>query len=86
MVCKPARSSSATKGVVFQVSAHTMLIQVMEGSPRNDTVGSPTRASSRLMGPKGSLKIQRQPSAITVVGSAHGNRLTVRSKVRPLSG
>ena len=86
MVCSPAKRSRATNGVVFHVSAHTMLIQVMEGSPKNDTVGSPTRASRRLMGPKGSLKIQRQPKAITVVGRAQGNRLTVRTSVRPLKG
>ena len=63
-----------------------MLSQVMEGSPKNDTVGRPSWANSRLMGPKGSLKIQRQPKAITVVGSAQGSKLTVRSSVRPRSG
>ena len=44
MFCRPARSSKATKGVVFHVSAHTAASQVMFGSERNGTEPSPSRA------------------------------------------
>ena len=85
MFCRPARSSRATNGVVFQTSASTTGTQARPVW-MNQTGGSrTTRRSTRsaLAMPARPSKMKRQSSADTTVGMAHGTSTAARTQGAP---
>ncbi len=82
MVCSPASSSTATNGVVFQASASTRGSQAKIGSANQVGASRPAPATSALARPKGLSKMNRQTSAATTVGIAHGSSTAVRTSPR----
>jgi hypothetical protein len=86
MTCSPARSSRATKGVVFQMSTTQTDASAVLGSAIHATPLSMTwiRIRKSLKTPKMSLYIQRHIWAATTVGIAQGTSITARMTPRPL--
>ena len=87
MFCKPASSSSATNGVVFQTSARMTGTQAV-AAWMNQTIGSritPTLTSTAFTIPVWPSNMNRQSSAETTVGIAQGTSTAARTRPRPLN-
>ncbi len=85
MFCSPASSSRATNGVVFHTSASTTGTQASVAS-MNQTGGcpvSPVAASNAFAMPAWPSNMNRQSSAETTVGMAHGTSTAARTRARP---
>ncbi len=83
--CSPASSSRATNGVVFHTSARITGIHAVQVL-MNQTIGCsriPAFTSSSLAMPPCDSKMNRQRSAATTVGIAHGTSTAARTNPRP---
>ena len=82
MFCRPASSSRATNGVVFQTSASmtgTQASAVLDEPDRAASCTRPRSTSSAFAIPAWPSNMKRQSSADTTVGMAQGTRTAART-------